>query len=185
MLDRGYVRESQSPFASPFFFIKKKDGKLQLVQDYWQLNSLTVKSQYPLPLISDVIDKLKDACIFTKFDVRWGYNNVRIKPGDEWKAASKTNRGMFEPLVMFFGLTNSPATFQAMMNEIFKDLIGTGKVFIYMDDILIATATMEEHHQLVRQVLTRLQEHDLFLKLEKCAFEQEQVDYLGMILRPR
>src|SRR5882762_3841567 len=184
MLDRGYIQESQSPFASPFFFIKKKDGKLQPVQDYQQLNSLMVKSQYLLPLISDVIDKLKDARIFTKFDVQWGYNNMRIKPGDEWKAAFKTNRGMFEPLVMFFGLTNSPAMFQAMMNEIFKDLIGTGKVFIYLDDILITTATMEEHRQLVRQVLARLQEHDLFLKPEKCAFEQEQVDYLGMILRP-
>src|SRR5882762_6838142 len=133
-----------------------------------------VKSQYPLPLISDVIDKLKDARIFTKFDVRWGYNNVWIKPGNEWKAAFKTNRGMFEPLVMFFGLTNSPATFQAMMNKIFKDLIGTGKVFIYMDDILIAMATMEEHCQLVRQVLACLQEHDLFLKPEKCACEEQR-----------
>jgi Reverse transcriptase (RNA-dependent DNA polymerase) len=84
-----------------------------------------------------VVDKLKDACLFTKFDVRWGYNNVRIKEGDEWKAAFKTNRGMFEPLVMFFGLTNSPATFQSMMNSIFGDLIATGKVFIYMDDILM------------------------------------------------
>ena len=92
-----------------------------------------VKSQYPLPLISDVIDKLKNARIFTKFDVQWGYNNVQIKPGNEWKAAFKMNCGMFKPLVMFFGLTNSPAMFQAMMNEIFKDLIGTGKVFIYMD----------------------------------------------------
>ena len=147
-------------------------------------NSIMVKSQYPLPFISDVIDKLKDAHIFTKFDIQWGYNNVRIKPGNEWMAAFKTNRGMFEPLVMFFGLTNSPATFQAMMNEIFKDLIGTGKVFIYMDDILIATATMEEHRQLIRQVLTHLQEHDLFLKPEKYAFEQEQVDYLEMILCP-
>jgi len=149
MLDRGYIRESQSPFASPFFFVKKKDSKLRPVQDYQQLNSLTVKSQYPLPLISNVIDKLKDTHIFTKFNIQWGYNNVQIKPGDEWKAALKTNCGMFEPLVMFFGLTNSPAMFQAMMNEIFKDLIGTGKVFIYMDDILIAMATMEEHHQLI------------------------------------
>ena len=95
--------------------------------------------------MSDVVDKLWDASIFTKFDVRWGYNNVRIKEGDKWKAAFKTNRGMFEPCVMFFGLTNSPATFQAMMNEVFKDLLDTGKVFIYMDDILIATSTLEEH----------------------------------------
>jgi len=102
----------------PLTQVKKKDGKLHPVQDYRQLNSLTIKNQYPLPLISNVIDKLKDARIFTKFDVRWGYNNVRIRPGDEWKAAFKTNCGMFEPLIMFFSLMNSPATFQAMMNEL-------------------------------------------------------------------
>jgi hypothetical protein len=84
--------------------------------------------------------------------LRWGYNNVRIKEGDEWKAAFRTNRGLFEPTVMFFGLTNSPATFQAMMNTIFKDLIDTGKVVIYMDDILIFTASLEEHQSLVNQV---------------------------------
>src|SRR5882762_3097353 len=145
MTKRGYIRPSQSPFTSPFFFVKKKDGKLRPVQDYRQLNSLTVKNQYPLPLISDVIDKLKTTQVFTKFNVRWGYNNVRIRPRDEWKAAFKTNRGMFEPLVMFFGLMNSPATFQAMMNELFKDLILTGTVFVYMDDILITTWTLEEH----------------------------------------
>ena len=103
------------------------------------MNAGTVKNTYPLPLISELIDKLKGAGIFTKIDLRWGYNNVRIKEGDEWKAAFRTNRGLFEPTVMFFGLTNSPATFQAMMNTIFKDLIDTGKVVIYMDDILIFT----------------------------------------------
>jgi Reverse transcriptase (RNA-dependent DNA polymerase) len=144
---------------------------------------MTIKNQYPLPLISDTIDKLKEACIFSKFDVRCGYNNVCIKEGDEWKAAFKTNRGMFEPLVMFFGLMNSPATFQSMMNELFKDLIDLGKVFIYMDDILIATATLEEHRSLVRQVLERLHKHHLFLKPEKCEFEKTEVEYLGMKLR--
>src|SRR5258707_11047430 len=145
MLSRGYIRPSQSPIASPFFFIDKKGGKLRPVQDYRKLNSYMVKSQYPLPLISDVIDQVRKAKYFTKFDVRWGYNNVHIREGDEWKAAFMTKSGLFEPLVMFFGLTNSPATFQAMMNEIFKDLIDTGKVFIYMDDILIATLDLEEH----------------------------------------
>jgi len=180
MTNRGYIRSSQSPFASPFFFVKKKDGKLRPVQDYRQLNALTIKNQYPLPLISDIGDKLSSARYFTKFDVRWGYNNISIKEGDEWKAAFKTNKGMFEPLVMFFGLTNSPATFQTMMNEVFKDLIDTGKVFIYMDDILIATMTLEEHRDLVKQVLQRLQDHHLFLKPEKCEFEQSEVEYLGL-----
>ena len=94
--------------SSPGFFIKKKDGSLRLVQDYRALNAITVKNKYPLPLISELINKLQGARYFTKLDVRWGFNNVRIKDGDEWKAAFRTNCGLFEPLVMFFGLTNSP-----------------------------------------------------------------------------
>jgi len=97
--------------AAPVFFIKKKDGSLRLVQDYRALNSMTVKNKYPLPFISELVSQLRGARYFTKLDVRWGFNNVRIKPGDEWKAAFQTNRGLFEPLVMFFGMTNSPATF--------------------------------------------------------------------------
>src|SRR5882762_8822206 len=183
MTKRGYICPLQSPFASPFFFVKKKDGKLRPVQDYRQLNSLTVKNQYPLPLISDVVNKLKNARVFTKFDVRWGYNNIRIRPGDEWKAAFKTNRGMFEPLVMFFGLMNSPTTFQAMMNELFKELILAGTVFIYMDDILIATRTLEEHCRIVCQVLHILESNRLFLKPEKCEFKKDEVEYLGLRLQ--
>jgi Reverse transcriptase (RNA-dependent DNA polymerase). len=107
-LSTGRIRPSKSPMASPFFFIKKKDGKLRPVQDYRKLNDMTIKNRYPLPLITELIDMLQNAKYFTKLDVRWGYNNVRIKEGDEFKAAFRTNRGLFEPLVMFFGLTNSP-----------------------------------------------------------------------------
>ncbi|SJL18609.1 uncharacterized protein ARMOST_22206 [Armillaria ostoyae] len=144
-LDSGRIKESKSPFASPFFFVKKKDGSLRPVQDYRKLNEMTIKNRYPLPLISELIDKLQGAKYFTKLDVRWGYNNVRIKEGDEHKAAFRTNQGLFEPTVMFFGLTNSPATFQWMMNDIFKDLISEGKVTIYLDDILIFTKDLDEH----------------------------------------
>jgi Reverse transcriptase (RNA-dependent DNA polymerase) len=143
-LSSGRIQPSQSKIASPFFFIKKKDGKLRLVQDYRKLNEMTIKNRYPLPLTHELIDRVKGSKYFTKLDIRWGYNNVRIKEGDEWKAAFKTNRGMFKPLVMFFGLTNSPATFQTMMNDIFRDLINQGHVIIYLDDILIFTETMEE-----------------------------------------
>ena len=97
--------------ASPFFFVKKKSGELRPVQDYRKLNSMTVKNKYPLPLIPELIDKLKDSQHFTKLDVRWGYNNIRIKELDQWKVAFITNRGSFEPRVMYFGLTNSPTTF--------------------------------------------------------------------------
>ena len=112
-LDKNYIRPSQSPMASPFFFVDKKDGKLRPCQDYRYLNEHTIKNAYPLPLITELLDKLKGARRFTKLDVRWGYNNVRIRDGDQWKAAFKTNRGLFEPTVMLFGLCNSPGTFQA------------------------------------------------------------------------
>jgi hypothetical protein len=117
-LATGRIRQSKSPLGAPVFFIKKKDGKLCFIQDYRALNAITRKNQYLLPLIDDLIHRLKDARYFTKLDIRWGYNNVRIHEGDEWKAAFRTNRGLFEPLVMYFGLTNSPATFQTMMNDI-------------------------------------------------------------------
>ena len=144
-LKSGRIRPSKSPFASAFFFIKKKDRKLRLVQDYRKLNDITIKNRYPLPLIFELIDKLKNAKYFTKLDIRWGYNNIRMKEGDEWKAAFQTNHGLFEPLVMFFGLTNSPATFQTMMNSLFRNLINRGKVVIYMDDIMIFTMDLNEH----------------------------------------
>ena len=181
-LRTGRIRPSKSPMASPVFFIKKKDGSLRLVQDYWVLNSMTVKNRYPLPIIPELIVQLQGAKYFTKLDVRWGFNNVRIKDGDEWKAAFHTNRGLFEPLVMFFGLTNSPATFQTMMNDIFQDLIMEGHVCVYMDDILIFTDTLEEHRRLLRIVLACLWEHNLYLRPEKCEFEQMKVEYLGLIV---
>ena len=108
-----------------------------------------VKNKYLLPLISELINKLQGARYFTKLDVHWGFNNVRMKDGDEWKAAFQTNRGLYEPLVMFFGLTNSLATFQTMMDAIFEDLISEGVVVMYLDDILIFTKTLEEHWKVV------------------------------------
>jgi hypothetical protein len=123
MVGKGYIRPSKSPYASPFFFVKKNDGKLRPVQDYRRLNSYTVRNQYPLPLIAQLISDLSGAHIFSKVDVHQGYNNVQIKKGDEWKAALKTKFGHWEPLVMFFRLTNSPSTFQEMMNVIYKEVI--------------------------------------------------------------
>jgi Reverse transcriptase (RNA-dependent DNA polymerase) len=126
-LKKGYIRLLKSPMASPFFFVSKKDADaLWPCQDYQYLNKGTVKNTYPLPLIGDLLDKLKGAQWFTKLDIRWGYHNIQIKKGDEWKGAFKMNKGLFEPTVMFFSLCNSPATFQAMMNNIFKDYINEG-----------------------------------------------------------
>jgi len=122
-LKKDYIRPSKSPQTSPVFFVGKKDGGKHMVMDYRRLNKQTVKNNYPLPLITDLVDSMGNKRMFTKIDLRWGYNNVRIKEGDEWKVAFTTHVGSYEPVVMFFGMTNSPATFQGMMNEILRDMI--------------------------------------------------------------
>src|SRR6267143_1011238 len=168
--------------ASPFFFIKKKNRKLRPTQDYRKVNDAMIKNRYPLPLISELVDKLKGSKIFTKLDVRWGYNNVRMKEGDKWKAAFRTNRGLYELTVMFFGLTNSPATFQAMMDHIFQDLIAEGHVSVYIDDIVIHTKTVEEHWIITKKVLNLLHENKLYIKPKKCEIEKKEIEYLGLIV---
>ena len=164
------------------FFIKKKDSSLQLVQDYHMLNAVTIKNRYPLPLISKLISQLCRAKYFTKLDIQWGFNNVRIKPRDEWKAAFHTNCSLFKSLMMFFGMTNSPTTFQTMMNNIFRTLIAKGIMVVYLDDILIFTETEEEHEQVVWRVLEVLAEHKLFLHPEKCEFYRKQIEYLRLVI---
>ena len=169
-LKSGWIRPSKSPCAAPFFFVKKKNGSLRPVQDYWWLNKATIKKKYPLPLIQELIDKVQEAKYFTKLNIRWRYNNVRIREGDEWKAAFQTNRGLFEPLVMYFGMCNSPTTFQLMMDMLFCELIISGKIVIYMDDILIFTQTIEEHRSIVQQVLQILANNKLLLYPKKYKF---------------
>ena len=139
-----------SPQASSFFYVGKKDEGIRPCQDYRYVNEHTIKDAYPLPLISDLIDKVKDAKLFTKFDIRSGYNNIRIKEGDEWKAAFITPKGLFKPTVMFFGLSNSPATFQRFMNNSFKDMIAEGWLIVYMDDMLITSRNKEEDTERTR-----------------------------------
>ena len=136
-----------------------------------------------MPLISELISHVQGASLFSKFDIRWGYNNVHIKEGDEWNAAFITNQGLFEPRVMFFGLTNSPATFQTMMNAIFADELRENWLTIYMDDILIHTTNdITAHREKVHKILQKLRQDDLYLKPEKCQFEQKKVEFLGIIL---
>lgn len=181
-LRKGYIRESKSPIASPVFFVAKKDGSLRMVVDYRKLNEITVQNKYPIPRISELIDQLASASIFTKIDLRWGYNNVRIKEGDEWNTAFITHRGLYEATVMYFGFCNAPGTFQAMMNSVLSDFIQSGKVIVYLDDILIFGNDLKEHRKLVKAVLQRLQDSDLYAKPEKCFFEQKSIEYLGMII---
>jgi hypothetical protein len=182
-LRSGRIRKSNSPMASPFFFVGKSDGNLRPVQDYRKLNNGTKKNKYPLPLISDVIDSLRGAQKFCKYDVRWGYNNIRIKEGDEWKAAFRTKRGLFEPTVMFFGLCNSPATFQAYMDEIFGDMIRARTVAIYMDDIFVPDRGNKEEYIMANQeVMRRLRKENLYLKWSKTYIDAEEIPVLGVLI---
>ena len=181
-LRKGYIQPSKSPQTAPVFFVGKKDGKKRMVQDYRYLNEWTIKNNYSLPLISDVLKNIGTKKLFTKMDLWWGYNNMRIKEGDEWKAAFTMLEGLFEPTVMFFGLTNSPATFQAMMNELLRDLINTGKVAVFIDDVIVGMETEEGHDKLVAEVIRRLEENDLYVKLEKCKWKVREVEFLGIII---
>ena len=127
-----------------------------------------VKNNYLLPLILDVLENIGTKKIFTKIDLRWGYNNIRIKEEDKWKAMFMMLEGSFKSTVIFFGLTNSPATFQAMINELLRDLINTGKVATFIDNVIIRTETKEVHDKIVAEVIRRLKENDLYVKLKKC-----------------
>ena len=143
-----------------------------------------IKNDYPLPLILDVLENMRTKKVFTKMDLRWKYNNVRIKERDEWKAAFTILEESFEPMVMFFGLTNSPAMFQAMMNELPRDLINIGKVAAFIDDVIMGTEIEEGHDEIVAEVIRRLKENDLYVKLEKCKWKVREVGFLGVEIGP-
>ncbi|KAF8751601.1 hypothetical protein RHS01_08304 [Rhizoctonia solani] len=180
-LKAGKIRPSKSSISSPVMFVPKKDGSRRLVVDYRRLNNRTKKNVYPLPRPDDLMAQLRGAKVFTKLDLRWGYNNVRVKEGDEWKTAFRTKYGLYKSLVMTFGLTNAPASFQHFMNELFKDLLDVC-VIIYLDDILIYSKDDATHTQHVHEVLRRLMENQLFCKASKCTFHVTSVEYLGIIV---
>jgi len=181
-LKTGLIVESKSRYAAPCFYIPKKDGLLQLVQDYRKLNQVMIKDKMPLPLIGEVIDKLKETRYFNKLDLIWGYNNVQIKEKDEWKAAFLTNKGLFEPQVMYFGLCNLPGTFQRMMNSIFRELLHEGVLANYMDDFMIPAKTMKELEERTIQFLKIAEKHNLCFKRSKCDFNMEEIPILGVVV---
>src|SRR3984893_7345905 len=193
-LSTGRIRPSKSPQASSLFFAKKEadinapntSPGLRPVIDYRYVNKHTEPDRYPLPLLEESLQSpaLQDAKYFTVLDIRWGFNNIRIQEGDEWKAAFNTKRGLFEPTVMFFGLCNSPPTFQRFVNNIFIVVLSTGKVFIYVDDILIAARTLDELYDLTCQTLEIMRAYGLTCKPAKCQFEKESVKYLGNYIGP-
>ena len=155
-----------------------------MVIDYHSLNNQTVNNNYPLPLITDLINNIESKRVFTKMDLQWRFNNMRIKKRDEWKEAFTTHMGSFKLTVMFFGMTNSPATFQAIMNEILRDMINEGKVAASVDNVLVGTETEEGHDEIVEEVLRRLEENDLYVKPEKCAWKVRKIGFLGVVIGP-
>ncbi|SGY12272.1 BQ5605_C011g06450 [Microbotryum silenes-dioicae] len=182
-LSKNFIRASTSPAGAPVLFVRKKDGSLCLCVDYRGLNKITRKNCYPLPLIPEALDRIRGAKIYTKLDLRSGYNLVRIKEGDEWKTTFQTRYGHFECLVMPFGLTNAPAAFQHLMNSIFRDLLDVS-VLIYLDDILIFSGNKSQHTWHVQEVLQRLINNKLYCNPKKCEFNRASTEYLGFIISP-
>ncbi len=163
------------------FFVPKKDGKKRMVQNYWYLNSWMVKNNYLLPLILDLINSIMKK-VFTRMNLQQGYNNVRIKEEDEQKAAFLTPEGSFKPMVIFFGLINSFVMFQAMINDLLRDLVVEEKIAVFIDDVMVVIEIEKGHDKIVEKVLRRLEENNLFVKLEKCIQKVREVEFLGVII---
>uniref|UniRef100_A0A3B3D3I6 Gypsy retrotransposon integrase-like protein 1 n=1 Tax=Oryzias melastigma TaxID=30732 RepID=A0A3B3D3I6_ORYME len=183
-LQKGFIRPSTSPASAGFFFVKKKDGGLRPCIDFRSLNDITVKYRYPLPLVPSALEQLRQARFFTKLDLRNAYNLIRIREGDEWKTAFSTTSGHYEYLVMPFGLCNAPSVFQVFVNDVFRDMLQS-HVIVYVDDILVYSATFEEHVAHVRQVLKRLIDNNLYIKGEKCEFHTTSTAFLGYVISPQ
>ncbi len=178
LLAKDLIQPSSSRAASPVLFVPKKGGELRLCVDYRKLNLMTIKDRYPIPSTDILLDQLSNAKIFTKIDLRWAYHRIRIAEGHERKTAFRTRYGLFEYKVMPFGLTNCPATFQRHVDSVLRPFVDRF-VVVYLDDILIYSTSIDEHHDHIRQVLQVLRDNELYAKAEKCDFHRESVDYLG------
>jgi hypothetical protein len=178
LLDKGYIRPSSSPWGSPALFVKKKDGSLRMCVDYRPLNAVTIKNKYPLPRIDVLFDQLAGAKVFSKIDLRSGYHQIKIRASDVPKTAFSTRYGLYEFLVMSFGLTNAPAYFMYLRNSVFMNELDKS-VVVFIDDILIYSKSEAEHTKHLRIVLQRLRDHKLYAKFSKCEFWLDSVKFWG------
>ena len=181
-LKADLIVKSKSRYTALCFYISKKDSSLQLVQDYRKLNQVTIKNKTPLPLIGEVINKLKEVKYFNKLDLIWEYNNVQIKKGDKWKVTFLINKGLFKPQVMYFGLYNSPGTFQRIINSIFRELLHEEILANYMDNFIIPAKTMEELEERMIRFLKIAEKHNQCFKRLKCNFNMEEIPILEVIV---
>jgi len=181
--DKGFIRPSTSPWGCPALFVKKKDHGSRLCVDYRTLNAVTIKNKYHLPRIDLLFDQLVGAKVFSKIDLRSGYHQIKIRPSDIPKTTFSTRYGLYEYLVMSFGLTNAPAYFMYLMNSVLMPELDKF-VVVFIDDILIYSKTEEEHAQHLHIVLQRLREHQLYAKFSKCDFWLKEVPFLGHVITP-
>jgi hypothetical protein len=179
--EKGYIRPSTSPWATPVLFVEKKDGTRRMCIDYRALNEVTIKNKYPLPRIEDLFDQLRGASVFSKIDKRSGYHQLRIQPPDIPKTTFITKYGLYEFTIMSFVLTNAPTFFMNLINIVFMDYLDKF-VVVFIDDILIYSRSEEEHVNHLKMVLQRLREHQLYAKLSKCKFWINEVLFLGHII---
>ena len=180
-LARGLIEPSNSPYGAPVLFVQKPDGSLRMCIDYRALNKGTIRDGYPMPRIDDLFDALAKCKVFSSLDLQSGYHQIRITESDRPKTAFVTHEGQFQFKVLCFGLTNAPATFQRVMNTIFRPHIGKF-VLIYIDDILIMSQSPKEHLVHLRQVLELLRKNKLYAKLSKCELNKPELRFLGHIV---